>query len=58
MLLRAIMIEFIPEEIFNKCRTEAENLWANGKPKSWYFVIQIILIWIVLVYIIFKVAIA
>ncbi|AVQ38131.1 hypothetical protein C7M56_05340 [Clostridium botulinum] len=45
----ALTIKFIPEEIFNQCRIEAENLWSSGKPKKWYFAIPIILIWLVLI---------
>ena len=50
----ALTIKFIPEEIFNQCRIEAENLWSSGKPKKWYFAIPIILIWLVLILIITK----
>lgn len=51
----AITIKFIPEDIFAKCRIEAENLWKNGKPKRWYFGIPIILIWIALILLIIRV---
>lgn len=53
-MLIAITIKFIPKEIFSKCRIEAENLWINGKPKKWYFAIPIILIWLILIVILFK----
>lgn len=52
----ALTIKFIPEEIFNQCRIEAEDLWSNGKPKMWYFSIPIILIWLLLILIVIKVA--
>lgn len=48
----ALTIKFIPKEIFDQCRIEAENLWGSGKPKRWYFAIPIILLWIVLLWII------
>ncbi|KOA18494.1 hypothetical protein CLHOM_33960 [Clostridium homopropionicum DSM 5847] len=51
-ILVVITIKFIPEEIFNQCRSEAENLWSSGKPKRWYFAIPMILIWILLVFLI------
>ncbi|MBD7914587.1 DUF1232 domain-containing protein [Clostridium sp. Sa3CUN1] len=43
-ILIAITIKFIPQDIINKCRLEAENLWNNGKPKRWYYSIPIMLI--------------
>jgi len=49
-----LTIKFIPEEIFNQCRIEAENLWKSGKPKKWYFALPIILIWLVLMLIIIE----
>ncbi|MFL0268097.1 YkvA family protein [Candidatus Clostridium radicumherbarum] len=52
----AMTIKFIPEEIFNQCRVEAENLWDNGKPKKWYYAIPIILIWLLIVIFIIKLA--
>ncbi|WP_244835453.1 DUF1232 domain-containing protein [Clostridium sp. BJN0001] len=53
-ILIAITIKFIPEEIFNKCRIEAENLLSCGKPKRWYFAIPILLIWMALIFLIIK----
>jgi len=53
-ILIAITIKFIPEEIFNKCRIEAENLWISGKTKRWYFAIPILLIWVALIFLIIK----
>lgn len=56
-LFVALTIKFIPEEIFDQCRVEAESLWNNGKPKKWYYAIPIILIWVLLVFFIIKLAI-
>lgn len=53
-ILVAITIKFIPDEIFNQCRIEAENLWSNGKPKRWYFALPVILIWVILILLIIK----
>lgn len=53
-LLIAITVKFIPKEIFNQCRIEAEDIWSDGKPKKWYFSIPIILIWLLLIVIIIK----
>lgn len=53
-LLIALTLKFIPKDIFLKCKMEAENLWANGKPKKWYYSIPIIIIWLLIVYLIIK----
>lgn len=53
-ILIAITIKFLPQDIINKCRLEAESLWNNGKPKRWYYSIPIILIWIILILLILK----
>lgn len=53
-LFVALTIKFIPIEIFDQCRNEAENLWSSGKPIRWYFAMPIILIWFVLILIIIK----
>ena len=53
-ILVTITIKFIPKEIFNQCRIEAENLWRSGKPKRWYFAIPIILIWVAIILLIIK----
>lgn len=53
-LLIALTVKFIPKEIFNQCRVEAENLWKDGKPEKWYYSIPIVLIWILIILLILK----
>lgn len=48
-VLVAITIKLIPEDIFEKCRLESENLWKSGKPKKWYYAVPFILIWAVII---------
>jgi len=43
--LVALAIKLIPADVFAECRAESEGLWADGKPKKWYFAIPFILIW-------------
>lgn len=47
--LIAITIKLIPEDTFEKCRTESENLWENGKPKKWYYAVPIIIFWLIII---------
>lgn len=47
--LVALTIRFIPKEVLEKNRTAAEGLWADGKPKKWYYGIPVVVIWVVIV---------
>ncbi len=45
----ALTVKWIPEDVYRQCQTDAEGMWANGKPKRWYYAIPILLIWAVLI---------
>ena len=51
----ALTIKLIPDEVFMECRKESEGLWANRKPKKWYYAIPIVIFWLLLIYVIVKV---
>lgn len=51
-LLIILLLRLIPREVFEECRQEAEDLWANGKPKKWYYAIPIIVIWLLIVFLV------
>lgn len=48
-LLAALAIKFIPVEIMEECKAEAEGLWKDGKPKKWYYAIPIIVVWLAVI---------
>ena len=50
--LVALTIRLIPPSVLTQCREEAVELWADGKPKKWYYAIPIVLLWLVLLYVI------
>ena len=52
--LIALTIKFIPGEVFAECRKESEGLWADGKPKKWYYAIPIAVFWLIIVFVIVK----
>ena len=52
--LIALTIRLIPAEVFEQCRRDSGNLWADGKPKRWYYAIPIILIWLLIIGLIVK----
>ena len=47
-LLAAIAIVLIPKEVRARCREKAAGLWADGKPKRWYYAIPIVAFWVIL----------
>lgn len=50
--LIALVIKFIPTDVFTECREQAAGLWKDGKPKKWYYALPIILIWCLLLFIV------
>jgi len=52
--LIALTIKFIPKDVFDRYRKEAEGIWKNGKPKKWYYAIPIMGIWLLMVWLILK----
>ena len=48
-LLAALAIKFIPSEIMEICKAEAEGMWKDGKPKKFYYAIPIIILWLVII---------
>lgn len=53
-MLIALSIKFIPTNVIERNRREAEGLWKSGKPKKWYYAIPIVLFWIVIIVLILK----
>lgn len=48
-ILIALTVKLIPKDVFYLCQKEAENLWADGKPKKWFYAIPIVLIWVIII---------
>lgn len=53
-MMVALTIKFIPADIIERNRQQAEGLWENGKPKKWYYAIPIVLFWVIVFVFIFK----
>ncbi len=53
-VLVALTLQCIPKEILERCKTRAEGLWADGKPKRWYYALPIVLFWALLLFVIVK----
>lgn len=52
--LIALTVRLIPPDMFAECRIRAEGLWADGKPKKWYFALPVVVIWLFVIYLIIK----
>ncbi|MBO5178553.1 MAG: DUF1232 domain-containing protein [Lachnospiraceae bacterium] len=48
-MLVALTIKFIPKDVLEKYRKQAEGMWQDGKPKKWYYAIPIIFVWVLIV---------
>lgn len=53
-MLVTLTIKFIPNDVFERNRKNAEGMWKNGKPKKWYYAIPVILIWLIIIVLILK----
>lgn len=53
-LLVALTVKFIPKDVFEEYRKNAEDLWKDGKPKKWYYAVPIVLIWMLILFLIAK----
>lgn len=38
-MLVALTIKFIPQDVLERNRKQAEGMWQDGKPKKWYYAI-------------------
>lgn len=54
-MLVVLTIKFIPKDVLERNRKQAEGIWKDCKPKKWYYAIPIVLIWILIIVLILKV---
>ena len=47
-------IKLIPPEVLEDCRNQSKDLWANGKPKKWYYALPIIAVWLLVLWLILR----
>lgn len=52
--LVACTVKLIPKDVLERNRKLAEGLWADGKPKKWYYAIPIVLVWVLLIVLLLK----
>ncbi len=54
-MLVALTIKFVPKDVLERNRKQAEGMWRDGKPKKWCYAIPIVMIWILIIVLILKV---
>lgn len=54
-ILVTITLKLIPDDIFKQCQKQAEGMWAEGKPKKWYYSLPIFVFWLIVIILIFKI---
>ncbi len=48
-VLVALTVKFIPQDVFDRCRKQSEDMWEEGKSGKWYYAVPIVLIWIAII---------
>lgn len=52
--LVALTVKLIPKDIMTECQQQAQGIWQDKKPKKWYYMLPILLIWVILIVWIFN----
>ena len=52
--LVALVVKLIPPDVLAQCRVQAAAMWADGKPKKWYFAVPIVAIWLIILFFVVK----
>ena len=52
--LVVLTTKFIPKEVFDEYRKQAQDMWQDGKPKKWYYALPIIFVWVLIIVLIVK----
>lgn len=52
--LVALTVKLIPAGIMDECRAASAGMWENGKPKKWYYAIPFVIIWLLILFLLFR----
>ena len=52
--LVVVTIRFIPENVFERCKKQAEGMWKEGKPEKWYYAMPVVFIWLIIIALLLK----
>ena len=48
-LLVALTIKFIPNDVFDEYRKQAQDMWQDDNPAKWYYALPIIFVWVLII---------
>lgn len=48
-LLSVLAIKLIPPGVMETCKSEAEELWQEGRPLKWYYAIPVLFLWVLII---------
>lgn len=44
--LIALVVKLIPQSVWDRCCRQSQDMWQDGKPKKWYYVVPVVVIWV------------
>jgi len=53
--LVVVTIKYISDEVWQRSKDKAVDIWKEGKPKKWYYAVPIAAIWVLLIWLAVKV---
>lgn len=53
-ILIAWTIKLIPDEIIERSKVQAKDMWQDGKPTKWYYALPILVFWLWIIYLVIK----
>ena len=52
--LIALAVKMIPANVMAQCRAQVAGLWADGKPKRWYYALPVVIMWLLIIFFVVK----
>ena len=52
--LVALTIRLIPDNVWERSREKAADLWKDGRPKKWYYAVPIVILWLFVLFLIIR----
>ena len=52
--LIALTIRLIPKDVWTRNAARSAGMWADGKPKKWYYALPIVLVWVLVLWAVLK----
>ena len=52
--LIALTVRFIPNDVWQRSREKAADMWKIGKPKRWYYAVPVVAIWLLILWLIVR----